>query len=325
MDFVRNPRLTSINPEWPGNPREGGRYLPYAQPIDVGFGKVVEYFSNPNPQAAEKRADRFAPALRDDDIQRPGNWVCWLGHASFLIQLDGVRYLTDPCWHRLGLLPRRVPAPYTPQRIDPIDYLLLSHNHRDHVDSRTIRELSERLEFVVLAPLDLQRTIRPWLHGQPAQEAGWYQRFDTPATEPRVTFMPTQHWTRRYLHDTNRSLWGSFVLAGKTKTVYFGADSAASPHFAEVRTYFPDIDLAMLGIGAYKPAGFMQGAHTSPQQAWTGFEATGAKRLVPMHYGTYDLSQEPAGEPARLIREAAVASGRGGDLVLPAVGEVIEF
>ena len=137
--------------------------------------------------------------------------------------------------------------------------------------------------------------------------------------------MPTQHWCRRYLHDLNRHLWGSFVVEGNGKTLYFGGDSAYSPHFREVGTYFPGIALALVGIGAYRPTWFMQGAHTSPEQAWRGFEDTGARRLLPMHYGTYDLSREPAGEPVRLIAEAAAAAGRGGDLVLRGVGEVVPF
>lgn len=325
MEFVSNPRLETFNPDWPGNPREGRRFRWYAGPIDVGLDKVARMLTAANPQSAEKSGDDYAPPLVPGDIHQPGDWVCWLGHASFLIQLDGVRHLTDPVWHRLGTLRRRVPAPFTPEEIGRLDYLLLSHDHRDHADARTVTELAERLEFMVLAPLGLHDLIRPWLRGQPVQEAGWYQRYDTPADAPRVSFMPTQHWCRRYLWATNRALWGSFVLEGRGRTVWFGGDSASSPHFAEVGRYFPDIDLALIGIGAYKPEWFMQAAHTSPEQAWRGYTQTGARRLLPMHYGTYDLSQEPPSEPLTLLRAAASREGRREELVVPGVGEVVRL
>ena len=324
VDFVNNPRLETFRTDWPGNPREGGRFLGYRGQLDLGWRKVMRYMTSGNPQSAEKGADDYRPPEVTDDIHRPGDWVCWLGHASFLIQLDGVRYLTDPVWHNLGTLRRRVPAPYTPADIGRLDYVLLSHDHRDHCDARTLRELSGALDFTVLAPLGLHDVIRGYLRReQPVQEAGWYQRFDTPAEHPRVSLMPTQHWCRRYLTDTNRRLWGSFVLEGHERRLWFGGDSGYSPHFAEVAEYFPEVDLALVGIGAYKPAWFMQEAHTSPEQAFRGFADTRAKRLFPMHFGTYDLSQEPAGEPWRLLKAFAKTAGRAGDVVAPVVGRVV--
>ena len=323
MDFLSNPALVTIRPDWPGTPAEDGRFRAYDGEIDLGLGQVARYMTSANPQAAEKRADDYRPPERYDDLHQPGDWVCWLGHASFLIQLDGVRYLTDPVWYNLGFLRRRVPAPYTPAEIGRLDYVLLSHDHRDHCDARTLRELSGALDFTVLTALGMTGVIGGWLRrDQPVVEAGWYQRYGTPAEEPRVSFLPTQHWCRRYLTDTNRRLWGAFALEGERSRLYFGGDSAYSPHFAEVAEYVPSLDLALIGIGAYKPAWFMQHAHTSPGQAWRGFRDVGARRLFPMHFGTYDLSREPAGEPLRLLGACAKTDGRAGDVVAPVVGRV---
>ena len=324
MDFRSNPALETFRADWPGTPSERGRFRAYDGALDVGLNRVVRYLMRNNPQAAEKRHDDYRPPVVRDDIQRPGDWVCWFGHACFLIQLDGVRYLIDPVWHRLGLLARRVPAPYTAEELGRIDYVLLSHDHRDHCDERTLRALSRKLDFTVLTTLGMAELVRPWLaREQPVVEAGWYQRYASPVAEPRVSLLPTQHWGRRYLTDTNVRLWGSFALEGAQHTVWFGSDSAYSPHFAEVGRYFPNIDLALIGIGAYKPAWFMEAAHTSPQQAWRGFADTRARRLLPMHYGTYDLSQEPAGEPVRLITACAKTAGRADDLIVPAIGEIV--
>ncbi len=326
VDFLSNPALDTFHSTWPGTPFERGRFRFFAGDIPVGFDQIVRYLLRDNPQAAEKRGDDYVPQTEREDIRRPGDWVCWIGHACFLIQLDGVRYLTDPVWHDLGLLKRRVPAPYTAEEIGHLDYLLLSHDHRDHCDEKTIKELSRKLDFRVLAPLHMRELITPWLErDQTVTEAGWYQRFDTPAGEPRVSFMPTQHWCRRYLTDTNRRLWGSFVLEGRERKIWFGGDSAASPHFAQVAEFFPDVDLAMIGIGAYKPAWFMQGAHTSPEQAWAGFAESRARRLFPMHFGTYDLSQEPAGEPLRFLQACAKTADREADVVAPVIGRVVHL
>ena len=322
MDFVSNPALPTVKPSWPGNPREGGRFRAYAEPIDPSFGKLARYLATRNPQAAEKRRDDYRPPTIRGDVHADGDWVCWLGHASFLIQLDGVRLLTDPVFGNLGLLRRRVAQPFDLEGLGPIDYVLLSHDHRDHCDEATLRRLARVHDFRVLTTLGMGDLLGPWLaRDQGMTEAGWYQRYDVDDLE--ITLMPTQHWCRRYLTDTNRRLWGSFVLRGGGKTLWFGGDSAYAPHFAEVNGLFPGIDLAMIGIGAYKPAWFMQAAHTSPAQAWRGFEDCGARRLVPMHYGTYDLSREPPGEPRRLIRALAEKAGRSGDLTLPAVGQVV--
>ena len=332
IQFIKNPNLITFRQNWKGNPKDGKRFQEYNGRIETGLRKVFRYMRQSNPQAAERRKDTFQLQTMRDDIHQPGDWICWLGHASFLIQLDGIRILTDPVFNRLGIMKRLVDAPYTPEEIGHLDYVLLSHDHRDHADEKTIKAFSRKLNFRVLTTIGMSGLVRPWLSRNSAgpsaptheiTEAGWYQRYDTPADHPQVSFMPTQHWCRRYLHDMNRRLWGSFVIQGKTKTIWFGGDSAYSPHFKEVGEFFPEIDLALIGIGAYKPAWFMQEAHTSPEQAWKGFEESGAKRLLPMHYGTYDLSQEPIGEPAHLISACAKTAGREGDLVMPRVGEVV--
>ena len=327
MDFVSNPDLLTFRQNWPGTPREHGRFRAYGEPIDPSLAVVLRYLFTRNEQAREKRRDRFAPPSVRDDLQRPGDWVCWLGHASFLIQLDGRRYLTDPAWYSLSpLLPRRVARPYTPAELGRVDYVLISHDHRDHCDERTLRELAAALDFTVLTSLAMAPLIAPWMsRGQPVVEAGWYQRYRLPDAEPRVNFMPTQHWCRRYLTDTNRRLWGSFVLEGRERSVWFGGDSGYSPHFAEVAKYFPALDLAIVGIGAYEPQWMMQPSHTSPHEAWTGFEECGARQLFPMHYGTYDLSREPASEPIRELQACAKTAGRSADVIGGTVGEVVPF
>ena len=327
MEFASNPDLETFRADWPGNPAERGRFVAYADPIPLGLGHVLRHVARPNPQRAAKRADGYRPASVREDLRQPGDWVCWLGHASFLIQLDGVRYLVDPVFGRLGLLRRRVAVPYALRELGPIDYVLLSHDHRDHCDEATLRALGQTHDFTVLTSLGMRAVVARWLDAgrHPIVEAGWYQHYPAGAGQPRVSFMPTQHWCRRYLRDDNRRLWGSFVLQGSARGVCFGGDSGYSPHFTEVARYFPGLDLALVGIGAYRPAGLMRPSHTSPAEAWQGFVDTGARRLMPMHYGTYDLSWEPPSEPLDLLRQAAREAGRPDDLVVGYVGEVVRL
>ena len=324
MQYVKNPKLFTFRQNWEGNVKEGKRFKEYDGRIETGLGKVFRYMRLANPQAAEKRKDSFRLQTVKDNIHQKGDWICWLGHASFLIQLDGVRILTDPVFSRLGFMKRQVGNPYTPKEIGHLDYVLLSHDHRDHADKKTMQAFARVSNFRVLTSMGMAQLIDSWLSPKhDISEAAWYQRYDSPENHPQISFMPTQHWCRRYLHDMNRRLWGSFVIQGKSKTIWFGGDSAYSPHFKEVGEYFPDIDLALIGIGAYKPEWFMQAAHTSPQQAWKGFEECGAKKLLPMHYGTYDLSHEPLGEPSQFISACAKTANRSADLLMPKVGEVV--
>ena len=322
MDFLSNPNLETFNPQWPGNPFENGRFKSYGQALDPQLGDLFRYLSGRNPQAAQKASDRYVPAFEPGDIRKSGDWICWLGHASFLIQLSGFRVLVDPVWQSLGLIKRRLPMPFSLAQLGPIDYLLITHDHRDHCEEKTIKSLSALYDFEVFAPLGFDKLIKPWLkRKQKVTEMGWYQSWSFKPEVLKISFMPTQHWGRRLLSDTNRRLWGSFVLQTQEHSIWLASDSAYSDHFTELKQYFPKVDLATIGIGAYSPSWFMQKAHTSPEQAWRGFEDCGAMRVMPMHFGTYDLSWEPAGEPIRLFRDQAMQSGRMEDLLEPVLGK----
>jgi L-ascorbate metabolism protein UlaG (beta-lactamase superfamily) len=244
--------------------------------------------------------------------------ITWLGHASFLVQLDGVSLLVDPALRPtiFGGLARNV-APGVPiEKLPPIDAVLVTHNHYDHLDLPTL----EQLKAPVVAGLGLERWFRD--RHLFATELGWWDT--TTVRGVRITFVPAQHWSRRSLFDTNRTLWGGFVIQGTRATIYHSGDTAWFGGFAEIGRRFPGIDAALLPIGAYDPAWFMESMHLNPEQALRAFRDLHARTFVAMHWGTFQLSDEPLDEPPRRIERERVRLGLPAEVVrVPAVGQTL--
>jgi L-ascorbate metabolism protein UlaG (beta-lactamase superfamily) len=252
--------------------------------------------------------------------------VTWLGHASFLVQLDGVSLLLDPALmpSLFGGFPRNVPPGVSPEQLPPIDAVLVSHSHYDHLDLPTV----EKVGAPVVGGLGLEGFFRD--RGMFATELGWWST--TTVRGVRVTFVPAQHWSRRGLLDANRVLWGGFVIQGTRATIYHSGDTAWFDGFREIGARFPGIDAALLPIGAYEPAWFMEAMHLNPEQALRAFGDLGARTFVAMHWGTFKLADEPLDEPparveaerrrlglpAERVRVLAIGEtmvvGRGADL-----------
>ncbi|PHN02848.1 MBL fold metallo-hydrolase [Flavilitoribacter nigricans] len=306
MEFLLNPELPLIKPDWPGNPHDGKMFRYPDRPFYPSFRKLLKWQFSANPLKAEKKADNWRPPVFESTeyLDKDHDFISWLGHASFLIQIDGVRMITDPVFSDLPFVPRLVNLPFPLEQLRGIDYILLSHDHRDHCDRDSLTTiLAHNQPQKILAPLRLGKVIRPWIGDTPVEEAAWFQQFRTTEDGPELIFLPSRHWSRRGLADFNRVLWGSFLIRGRENTVYFGSDSGYAGHFADIGQLFSGIDYALLGIGAYRPDYMMQEIHTNPAEAFRAFRELNADRMIPMHYGTYDLSDEPISEPHRLIRE----------------------
>ena len=176
------------------------------------------------------------------------------------------------------------------------------------------------VEFLV--PMDLGKLIHP-LGRYKFQEAAWYQQYSIPNEGLRITFLPAIHWNRRGLFDYNDMLWGSFMLETPNYNLYFAGDSAYGSHFREIRAAFPNLhlDTVVMPIGAYKPSVIMKASHVNPEEAVQAFNDLQADNFVPMHFGTYDLSDEPMGEPIRWLRSLEQKGRLEGSLIELAVGE----
>jgi L-ascorbate metabolism protein UlaG (beta-lactamase superfamily) len=250
--------------------------------------------------------------------------LTWLGHASWLVQLEGVSLLIDPALQPvIGFLVKRNVEPgLAIGQLPKIDACLVTHNHYDHLDLPTL--------VPVGAPVIAGLANARHFSGTklPVTELDWWE--STPVGAVRVTYVPSQHWSRRGVGDTNVSLWGGFVIESKaqgtTATLYHSGDTAYFDGFAEIGRRFPGLDAAMLPIGAYDPPWFMERQHMNPEQAVQAFQDLGARRFFAMHWGTFKLTDEPLLEPPeRLQKEWAAKQLDPSRLGLLDVGQTVSL
>jgi L-ascorbate metabolism protein UlaG (beta-lactamase superfamily) len=245
--------------------------------------------------------------------------LTWLGHASWLVQLDGVSLLIDPALRPtlFGGIARNVRPGVAVEALPRIDAQLVTHGHYDHLDLATLSAVAAP----VVAGLGLEPLFRR--EGLSCTTLGWWQ--STRVGEVRITFVPSQHWSRRGPFDANTTLWGGFVVEGRSAAVYHSGDTAWFDGFAEIGRRFPGLDAALLPIGAYDPPWFMEAQHLNPEQALAAFGALGARTFLAMHWGTFKLTDEPLDEPPRRLEGERRRLGLpSGQVRVLAVGETVE-
>jgi len=225
-----------------------------------------------------------------------GARLTWLGHASWLVQLDGLSLLIDPVLSDSlpGFIKRNVAPGVAAKDLPRIDASLVSHNHYDHLDLPTLEEIGAK----VICGTGMGKTVAA--RGLSASELGWWDV--ERVGDVRITYVPSQHWSRRGLADTNETLWGGFVIEGSSARLYHSGDTAYFGGFREIGDRVGRIDAAMLPIGAYDPAWFMEKQHMNPEQAVRAFEDLGARAFFAMHWGTFKLTDEPLIEPPARLR-----------------------
>jgi len=266
----------------------------------------------------------FVPYDPDALLRNPS--VTWIGHATMLLRMDGASFLTDPVFsERASPLsfvgPKRLLPPGVPMdALPPLDFVLLSHDHYDHTDLPTVRRLAAlRVPFVV------PRGGRDLVEGAGGRaiELAWWE--STEVAGVRVTCVPAKHFSGRGLTDRNRRLWAGFVVEGGTRRFYFAGDTAYFDGFAEIGRRLGPPHLAAVPIGAYLPRELMAEVHVTPEEAVQAALDTGAQRVVGMHFGTFDLADEPLDEPPQRFLAEAARRGLGDRAFVLAVGQTAGF
>ncbi len=301
-----NSDLPVIRDGWKGNVTINGRFHNDSIQEKPPLWDVVKWKLSRNPQREEKKSDTFKLSnCHLGHITKSEDKIIWLGHSSFVIIVNGITLITDPVLFDLSSIKRQVPIPCDVNCLRQIDYLLVSHDHRDHFDKKSVGVIAKNNPTIeALVPLNASRLFRSdALSSIVKQEAGWYQEYSIKG-DIRIIFLPARHWGRRGLFDFNKTLWGSFLIIVEETKLFFSGDTAYDDRmFKDIQSEFGDIDICMLPIGAYSPGFLMKTSHTTPEEAIEIFNDLGGKLFIPMHYGTYDLSDEPLGEPIRRLNE----------------------
>lgn len=235
--------------------------------------------------------------------------VTFVGHSTFLIQTRDGAVLTDPMYSRRASPttfagPRRVREPGVAfDELSGISVVVVSHNHYDHCDLRTLRALDRRFEPLFVAPLGNAPLLKS-AGVRRVEELDWWQ---AAPSRPRVTLTPAQHFSARHPFDRNRALWGGFLIEAGGRRILFAGDTGYGPHFREIAARLGPIDLALLPIGAYEPRWFMKDVHMNPAEAVQAHLDLGARRSIGMHFSTFQLTTEGISDPVKELDKALQA------------------
>lgn len=229
--------------------------------------------------------------------------ITWIGHATFLIQMNGLNILTDPVWaKRMGMQKRLTEPGLKISDLPKIDIVVISHGHYDHLDFGSIQKLKGKPTFYIPYGLKRAFTRRGYKN---VCEANWWDHFNVDDKNIELSFVPAQHWTKRSLNDTNSSHWGGWIIEDKktTQSIYFVGDTAYFSGFKEIGNRFT-IDIVLMPIGAYEPEWFMSKSHINPEDAIKAFKELQGNTIIPMHYGAYRLADDTGPEALeRLYKE----------------------
>lgn len=265
--------------------------------------------------AASKPRPGAAPRVSFDraSVDWPVS-VTWIGHASVMVAMDGVRFAVDPIFSQrcspvqFAGPPRLVPPGVSLDELPPLDFALLSHDHYDHTDRGTVEALAARgVPFFV--PQGMGPLLKKF--GAFAKELAWWEH--AVVKDVAICCVPAQHFSGRGLTDRNRRLWSGWTVRGPHRRFYHAGDTGFFPGFREIGERLGPFDLAAMPIGAYLPRTMMQRVHVSPEESLQAALDAGAQRILAMHFGTFDLADEPLDEPPRRFRAEAERRGLAED------------
>ena len=267
--------------------------------------------------------------LSDLESFKGDDFIGWIGHATFLIKLGDTTIITDPVFSKnagpLFFGPKRFTEPaLTLNEIPKTDLFLLTHNHYDHQDMRTIKRFPYK-DSKVLLPLKLGKYFTRNGY-KDVNEMDWYDEIKI-NEELQVTFLPAVHWSKRSLTDTNKTLWGNFLIEYKDKKILFACDTGVGNIYKEIGDKFGPIDLTLINIGAYNfypmtPYKDKSAYHTNPEEALSIAKDLKSKKAIGMHWGTFVLSLEPIMEPRKRFKDNAEKYGfKKEDAIIFKIGE----
>lgn len=289
------------------------------------FNVMREYMTSKvvrKPPAALPMVDPI-PAWRDRS--HTGLRTTWLGHSTVLLELDGARILTDPVWSDraspfASIGPKRFhQPPVALDKLPPLDAILVSHDHYDHLDADAVRTLANAAPFITALGVGA-RLEKLGVPSDRIIELAWWEQAEIPGTALTVSATPAQHFSGRGALDRNKTLWASYAFKGPRHRVFFSGDTGLEPEFANIAKLHGPFDLVMLEVGAYHPS--WGDIHLGPDQAMEAHALLGGAPLLPVHWSTFDLALHAWDEPI-LALESAVRD-RALPLLSPRLGQATD-
>jgi L-ascorbate metabolism protein UlaG (beta-lactamase superfamily) len=314
------------SPRWAG---EGFRnmhpILPGLRDRNVAMPTIKEFICGGERRVPGVPLPSMNPHDAWSKAPSTGLRATWLGHSTVLIEIDGVRVLTDPVWGprasptRLAGPKRFQPVPISLRSVE-VDVVVISHDHYDHLDYPTIRELAKR-DVPFVTSLGVGAHLEAWgVAPERVTELDWWESHNVPNTGLTVTAAPSQHFSGRGLKDRNATLWSSFVMRSSRHSVFFSGDTGLTTEYEVIRERLGPFDLVMLEVGAFHPA--WGDIHLGPTNALEAHALLGGGAFLPVHWGTFSLAMHAWDQPAEVLLD--LAPKLGAQLVMPRLGEAIE-
>lgn len=314
------------------SPRFDGKVFRNTFPVSPGLKPGVErptmreFLCPPAGRVPSTPLPLVDPVPSWTKAPESGLRVTWLGHSSLLVEIDGVRILTDPVWgNRASPVvfagPKRFHPPPAPlDALPSIDAILVSHDHYDHLDRPTIRTLAKtRAATPFITSLGVgERLEKMGVLAERIVELDWWENAEVKGV--RLTAAPAQHFSGRGLKDRNTTLWSSFHFQGTGHSFFFGADTGLTSEYRDIAARFGPFDLVALEIGAYHPA--WGDIHLGPVNALSAYQMLGSGAFLPIHWGTFNLAVHPWSEPAETL--VALGAPAGVPLLMPKLGAAVE-
>lgn len=292
---------------------DGERFQSPGHPTDRSFGDLLKWHRS----AQRAKWPTHVPITPAEPVERSeAPRLTMIGHASVLIQIAGLNILTDPVWSTRAspfsfIGPKRVTAPGIEfDKLPPIDAVLISHNHYDHLDIATLKRLQVRHNPHMIMPLGTDITVKRAIRNATIRAGDWHDRFEI-GNGVSVTLTPANHWSARGLGDRRMALWSGFWIERPGERIWFAGDTGYGDGsiFRDLRSRYGAPEIALIPIGAYEPRWFMAPQHVAPEESVRIFDDVGAGQALGFHWGTFQLTDEPREEPAELLLRSLEAAG----------------
>jgi L-ascorbate metabolism protein UlaG (beta-lactamase superfamily) len=289
---------------------DGKRYFNPDAPQALGFSDVFRWKLTTRPEPSPEFVSDVEPSTPPARVEGAGFRITLVNHSTVLLQRHGCNILTDPIWSEraspvswAGPKRRRSPG-IAWEDLPPIDIVLISHNHYDHLDLPTLRRLASQGNSTFVVPKGVSALLRDERIG-PTHELDWGESISLPGAT--IHSVPALHFSARGMGDRNMTLWCGFMMESQKRHVYFAGDTAFGNHFAQIRATFGPPDIALLPIGAYEPRWFMSPVHMGPDEALKAHQILAAKTSIAIHHGTFQLADDGLDTPKRRLMAIAGA------------------